>query len=161
MTLAACASFLVLAKTTFALPQWPQSSPNEVLTNDNFTLTKGIIHNSFNKAVLFIPRVDIITSADVLISAFTGGFHNANTPIGFEFFNPNKTFPVDWKAGLSTDGIVSVIFPDMSNLVINKEVKVTAHETDNQAPVPEPGTMILLGTGVFCLAIYGKRRSNT
>lgn len=27
-------------------------------------------------------------------------------------------------------------------------------------PIPEPGTMILLGAGFLCLAIYGKRRSN-
>ncbi|WP_239027513.1 PEP-CTERM sorting domain-containing protein [Geomonas diazotrophica] len=28
------------------------------------------------------------------------------------------------------------------------------------APVPEPGTVLLLGLGCFCLAIYGKRRKN-
>jgi hypothetical protein len=30
----------------------------------------------------------------------------------------------------------------------------------NSAPVPEPGTMMLLGFGLFGLAVYGKRRAN-
>ena len=32
--------------------------------------------------------------------------------------------------------------------------------TGDAAPVPEPGTMVLLGFGMFCLAVYGKRRIN-
>ncbi|MCM0082949.1 PEP-CTERM sorting domain-containing protein [Geomonas sp. Red32] len=31
---------------------------------------------------------------------------------------------------------------------------------DDPAPVPEPGTMMMLGAGVLSLAIYGKRRRN-
>jgi len=42
-----------------------------------------------------------------------------------------------------------------------------AFEVDNiavantTAPVPEPGTMMLLGVGMLCLAVYGKRRQNS
>jgi len=30
--------------------------------------------------------------------------------------------------------------------------------TPHPAPVPEPGTMLLVGSGVLCFAIYTKRR---
>lgn len=36
----------------------------------------------------------------------------------------------------------------------------TASIVQGSAPVPEPGTMILLGFGMFALAIFGKRRTN-
>jgi hypothetical protein len=35
----------------------------------------------------------------------------------------------------------------------------SSSETD-AAPVPEPGTVVLMGAGLICLAIYGKRRKN-
>lgn len=37
---------------------------------------------------------------------------------------------------------------------------VSLGSTVQVAPVPEPGTMVLLGAGFLCLAIYGKRRKN-
>lgn len=36
----------------------------------------------------------------------------------------------------------------------------TANESSSNNPVPEPGTIILFGMGMFGLAIYGKRRVN-
>jgi len=38
--------------------------------------------------------------------------------------------------------------------------QLTAYGDDGSAPVPEPGTMVLLGFGMLGLAIYGKRRMN-
>jgi hypothetical protein len=37
---------------------------------------------------------------------------------------------------------------------------LTVSGNDGVAPVPEPGTMVLLGFGLLSLAIYGKRRMN-
>jgi hypothetical protein len=38
--------------------------------------------------------------------------------------------------------------------------QLTAYGDNGTAPVPEPGTMVLLGFGLLGLAIYGKRRMN-
>ena len=38
--------------------------------------------------------------------------------------------------------------------------QLTAYGDNGSAPVPEPGTMVLLGFGMLGLAIYGKRRMN-
>lgn len=38
--------------------------------------------------------------------------------------------------------------------------QLTAYGDNGSAPVPEPGTMVLLGLGMLGLAIYGKRRMN-
>lgn len=35
-----------------------------------------------------------------------------------------------------------------------------SHDGENANPVPEPGTVVLLGAGLLSLAIYGKRRRN-
>ncbi|GAW66960.1 hypothetical protein GPEL0_01f2551 [Geoanaerobacter pelophilus] len=36
-----------------------------------------------------------------------------------------------------------------------------SHDGENTSPVPEPGTVVLLGAGLLSLAIYGKRRRNS
>ncbi|MDR3579046.1 MAG: PEP-CTERM sorting domain-containing protein [Oryzomonas sp.] len=37
---------------------------------------------------------------------------------------------------------------------------ITSVDSGSSTPVPEPGTMMLLGAGMFSLALFGKRRMN-
>lgn len=43
---------------------------------------------------------------------------------------------------------------------INSSALLVDNVTNNPAPVPEPGTMILFGAGLLGLAIFGKRKMN-
>lgn len=62
--------------------------------------------------------------------------------LGSEFVN---LVEVNWQQTGGNQGLFNI-----DNIVVNEA----------SAPVPEPGTMMLLGFGMASLAIYGKRRKN-
>jgi len=67
--------------------------------------------------------------------------------------------------GFVYDGTTPIPIGDFSDsIVFNPNdtgyYHVNFEGVDTVAPVPEPGTIVLLGFGVAGLAIYGKRRSN-
>lgn len=81
------------------------------------------------------------------------GYFNGNLIKTSSAYNISTTSPtwieLDW-SGLTSLEIFNTNYHwDMDNFTFN-----------NSAPVPEPGTMALLGFGMLGLAIYGKRRMN-
>ncbi|QWV91860.1 PEP-CTERM sorting domain-containing protein [Geomonas oryzisoli] len=77
---------------------------------------------------------------------------------------PNQKNPVDMK-NFSFD--LSLLGPDRTDVeylgfAVRSMLDYDPSNPDAYhvlaAPVPEPGTVLLLGTGIFGLAIYGKRR---
>ena len=90
--------------------------------------------------LLLATEQDKWTTQTFNISNLLTGVSGQSWTIGFKF---NET----------TNG-TDTFWLDKSTLVGEYTVAQTV------APVPEPGTMMLLGMGMFGLAVYGKRRAN-
>ncbi|MFZ4858032.1 MAG: PEP-CTERM sorting domain-containing protein [Desulfuromonadaceae bacterium] len=69
----------------------------------------------------------------------------------------NTTYTRTFSA-LVTDGQLDLRFHDYGGPDINWIIN--GLQVDGPAPVPEPGTMALLGLGMLGMAVYGKRRMN-
>jgi hypothetical protein len=104
------------------------------VTFDNST-TKGI--TDYLQAITFGNTF----SFDVDYSAFVKGSSTFSLWVSADKFGLEPL--------LTTDGLVLTTDLNSDNTISNANV----------APVPEPGTIMLLSAGMFGLCIYGKRRS--
>ena len=88
----------------------------------------------------------------------SGNGYNRANPLSFDVYNINglDVSIANFSSVLSSEG--SLFAAHIADYNGGQSAKFA---TDGStAPVPEPGTMMLLGFGMLGLAIYGKRRAN-
>jgi hypothetical protein len=139
-------------------------------------LTYDLLNSTFKTQRGFsISDAGALSISDVEVDA------NFGTVFGFYFGSgPNlKVFTEDSKNGGNIDSLVYSILDgtifsskligtatDGDDWIMAFRSNPTGNFTDgvyfvkDLSPVPEPGTMMLLGAGFLGLAIYGKRRKN-
>jgi hypothetical protein len=123
---------------------------------------------------VFVPGADVAsTTGSSLLLNFSGDNSGDLATVKLDLGNEtNQTSyqVADETIGLSATAItqlntagtldLDIIWQAGTFSLTNSTLTVNGTEAATAAPVPEPGTVMLLGAGFFGLAIYGKRRKN-
>ena len=123
-------------------------------TISSYELTVALYDDKLGTTGIFgIIFPDLGEGASILT---TGGVYTYNFALTSQTYTGNVFGTLD----LFADGKFGVgISPLFGDFVLASS-SLTAYGDNGSAPVPEPGTMMLLGAGLLGLAVYGKRRMN-
>jgi len=117
----------------------------------NFSWSNGGVNLSLSGS-LFDFNSMWVRSGSVPVNVVAQGIANGNLQYTQNFFVTTEYQLFDF----SFAGVDNVtISPEFGYNLLIDDISINAG-----APVPEPGTMLLLGFGIAGLAIYGKRRTN-
>ena len=135
-------AFSTFQEGTFASPKsFTLTAPNYITSNSSFsTPDPNFISSDYGSAIFII---------DAVLQGYTATPSQAITVGGNNFAYYFSPYSFDH------DGTYdSILFGS------GQAATLTVSEGGSGAPVPEPGTMALLGIGMAGLAIFGKRRAN-
>lgn len=142
------------------------------LNSVNLSLTAGSLHVLFSETG-FISNT-AVTGFTTAVGGTTAGTYEVKS-----FFDVGNTlfaetgaladlgpYPVGAFSGTETNSAATGDIGNLYSLTLDATIthlangpKTTSFDVE-MTPVPEPGTMMLLGAGFLGLAIYGKRRKN-
>jgi len=170
----ACA-IVAFAVNAYAIPYtWVDTinfTPDRYI---GYLQTSSFTHDiTDNSPFAFTPGMDTISSYNLMVRLYDDGgrcdlgelaFINQPGILGdgfytFTYSNSNFGWSIAGLMSLNQTGTLDVSVTSVFGDFYLDYSQLTATGND-AAPVPEPGTMVLLGFGLVGLAIYGKRRMN-
>jgi hypothetical protein len=144
------------AALSFPLPATPFISSVDLLLSYKATSHVGAIDSvglSFNGSILVNPAIASVTETVFSdaghLNAIGQAIVQVPSPLGVEVILDQALSTIY----VTKDIIIDTFFGGVATISV-------IEQTVDTNPVPEPGTMMLLGAGFLGLAIYGKRRRN-
>ena len=105
----------------------------------------------------FVGTVNIPDGSEAASIWTTGGSYNYDFSLASNTFDGNLIGNIDLWADGHIDVLVSQTPFTIGDFYLASS-ELTAYGDDGTAPVPEPGTIVLLGAGLAGLGLYGRRR---
>jgi hypothetical protein len=163
-------TLLIFAGVVNALPiptTWTDTKDANQWISAGSTFTFNLAADTQVTPTPYTPGVDKIYSARLDIDLLGFGTGSINLEEGLQTKNYYVIFFKDLNFSLncsvidelSQSGLLHVTFDRACGLQWLDSMTLTASGNDNgSTPVPEPSTMLLLGSGIIGMSFYGRRR---
>ncbi len=146
----------------FSFGLYTKSSSFQIITNSEFGLTEALVYNGETVINNFGSTFGFYLKDSSGNKYYTqDNLNAANTARSLSYLINDVYY--DKNAGLTK---YDTQFTGNNDWIFAFDATGDGDFTDavfvieDMNPVPEPGTIVLLGAGMLCLAIYGKRRMN-